>query len=99
MMQKIGENLLHLLNKNYVKFDPIQQWIWKEQLFEKKLQRLCHGNSSMNSTTTPSTFGKCSSLTANPMMLKFGKNLLHLLNKNYFKFDPNPTVDLEGTTI
>jgi len=53
----------------------------------------------MNSPTTPSTHGKCSSLTANPIMLKFGENLLHLLNKNCFKFDPNPTVDLGGTTI
>jgi hypothetical protein len=32
-------------------------------------------------------------------MLKFGKNLLHLLNKNCFTFDPNPMVDLEGTTL
>jgi hypothetical protein len=48
---------------------------------------------------TTSTFGKCSSLTTNAVMLKFGEKLLHLLNKNFFKFDPNPTVDLEGTTI
>ncbi len=48
---------------------------------------------------TPSTSGKRSSLTATPMMLKIGENLLHLLNKNYFKFDTNPTVDLGGTTI
>jgi len=53
----------------------------------------------MNSPTTPSTPGKCSSLIAKPMMLKFGENFLHLLNKNYFKFDPNPTVDLGGTNI
>jgi hypothetical protein len=53
----------------------------------------------MNSTTTPFASGKCSSLTTKPMMLKFGENLLHLLNKNYFKFDTNPTVDLGGTTI
>jgi len=53
----------------------------------------------MNSPTTPSTPGKCSSLTAKSMMLKFGKNLVHLLNKNCFKFDPNPMVDLGGTTI
>jgi hypothetical protein len=53
----------------------------------------------MNSITTPSTPGKCSSFTAKLMMLKFGENLLHLLNKNYFKFDTNPTVDLGGTTI
>jgi hypothetical protein len=33
------------------------------------------------------------------MMLKFGKNLLHLPNMNYFKVDTNPTVDLGGTTI
>jgi len=45
---------------------------------------------------TPSTFSKCSSLTTNPMMLKFGENLLHLLNENYFKFDTNPMVDLVG---
>jgi hypothetical protein len=32
-------------------------------------------------------------------MLKFGMNLLHLLNKNCFKFDTNPTVYLGGTTI
>jgi hypothetical protein len=32
-------------------------------------------------------------------MLKFGENLLHLLNKNYFKFDTNPTVDLGGINI
>jgi hypothetical protein len=48
--------------------------------------------------STPFTSGKCSSLTANPMMLKFGENLLHLLNY-YFKFDTNLTVDLGGTTI
>jgi hypothetical protein len=33
------------------------------------------------------------------MMLKFGENLLHLPNMNYFKFDTNPMVDLGGTTI
>jgi hypothetical protein len=33
------------------------------------------------------------------MMLKFGENLLHLLNKNFLKFDTNLTVDLGGTTI
>jgi hypothetical protein len=32
-------------------------------------------------------------------MLKFGENLLHLLNKNFFKVDTNPTVDLGGTII
>jgi hypothetical protein len=53
----------------------------------------------MNSPTTPSTSGKRSSLTANPMMLKFGENFLHHLNKNYFKFDTNPMVDLGGITI
>jgi hypothetical protein len=49
--------------------------------------------------STPSIFGKCSSLTTKPMMLKFGENLLHLLKENYFKFDTNPTVDLGGKTI
>jgi hypothetical protein len=49
--------------------------------------------------STPFTSGKCNSLTTKPMMLKFGKSLLHLLNKNYFKFDTNPIVDLGGTTI
>jgi hypothetical protein len=49
--------------------------------------------------STPSIFGKCSSLTTTLMMLKFGENLLHFLNKNYFKFDPNPTMDLGGKTI
>jgi hypothetical protein len=48
---------------------------------------------------TPSTSGKRSSLTTTLMMLKIGKNLLHLLNKNYFKFDTNPMVDLGGTII
>ncbi len=47
---------------------------------------------------TPSTSDKRSSLTATPMMLKIGKNLLHFLHKNCFKFDTNPTVDLGGTT-
>ncbi len=47
----------------------------------------------MNSITTPSTSGKCGSLTTKPMMLKFGENLLHLLNKNFFKFDTNPTIE------
>jgi len=32
-------------------------------------------------------------------MLKFEKNFLHFLNKNYIKFDTNLTVDLRGTTI
>jgi hypothetical protein len=50
-------------------------------------------------SSTPSTSGKCSSLTTKPMMLKFRENLLRLLNKNYFKFDTNPTMDLRGTTI
>jgi hypothetical protein len=49
--------------------------------------------------STPSTSSKCSSLTTKPMMLKFEENPLHLLNKNYFKFDTNPMVDLGGTTI
>jgi hypothetical protein len=66
---------------------------------EIKLQRLYHGNPSMNSITTPSTSSKCSSLTTKPMILKFGENLPHLLNKNFFKFDTNPSVDLGGTTI
>jgi hypothetical protein len=35
----------------------------------------------------------------NPMVLKFKEKLLHLLNKNFFKFDTNPTVDLGATTI
>jgi hypothetical protein len=47
----------------------------------------------------PSTSGKCSSLTTKLMMLKFAENLLHLLSKNCFKFDTNPTMDLGGTTI
>jgi hypothetical protein len=74
MMLKFGENLLHLLNKNCFKFDtnPTVDF-WEEQLSKIKLQRLYHGNPSMNSLTTPSTPGKCSSLTAKPMMLKFGK--------------------------
>jgi hypothetical protein len=33
------------------------------------------------------------------MMLKFEENFLHLLNKNYFKFDTNPTVDLREKII
>jgi hypothetical protein len=49
--------------------------------------------------STPSTSGECSSLTTNSMKLKFGENLLHLLNKNFFKFDTNLMVDLGGTTI
>jgi len=48
---------------------------------------------------TPSTFDKRSSLTATSMMLKIGENLLHLLKKNFFKFDTNPMVDLRGITI
>jgi len=99
MMLKFGENLLHLLNKNYFKFDTSPTMDWEEQLFEIKLQRHCHGNPSMHSTITPSTSGKCSSLTTKPMMLKFGENLLHLLNNKCFKFDTNPIVDLGGKTI
>jgi hypothetical protein len=48
---------------------------------------------------TPFTPGKCSSSIANPMMLKFGENLLHLPNKNCFKVNTNPTVDLRGIII
>jgi len=48
---------------------------------------------------TPSTSSKCSSLTATLMMLKIGKNLLHLLNNNFLKFDTNPMVDLGGIII
>jgi hypothetical protein len=33
------------------------------------------------------------------MMLKFGDNFLYLLNKNSFKVDTNPTVDLGGIAI
>jgi len=99
MVLKFGENLLHLLNEIFLSLTQIQQWIWEEKLFEIKLQRLCRGNPSMNSLTTPSILSKCSSLIAKPMMLKFRENLLHLLNKNCFKFDPNPMVDLGGTTI
>jgi hypothetical protein len=33
------------------------------------------------------------------MMPKFGENLLHLLNNNFFKFDTNPIVDLGGKII
>jgi len=53
----------------------------------------------MNSIITPFISDKCNSFTTKPMMLKFGENLLHLLNKNYLKFDPNPMMDLGGTTI
>jgi hypothetical protein len=52
-----------------------------------------------HTNSTPSTSGKCSSFKTNPMMLKFGENLLHLLNKKFLKFDTNPTVNLGGTTI
>jgi len=48
---------------------------------------------------TPSTSGKCNSFTTNPMMLKFGKNFLHLLNEFFIKFDINPMVDLGGKII
>jgi len=48
---------------------------------------------------TPSTSGKCNSLTTNPMMQKFGENFLHLLNEFFIKFDINPTVDLGGKNI
>jgi hypothetical protein len=58
----------------------IQQWIWEEQLIETKIEKLCHGNPSMNYTITPSASNQCSSLTTNPMMLKFEENLLHLSN-------------------
>jgi hypothetical protein len=36
-MLKFGENLLHLLNKNFLSLAQIQRWIWEEQLFEIKL--------------------------------------------------------------
>jgi hypothetical protein len=98
-MLNFGNNLLNLLSKNCFKFDTNPTMDLGEQLFEIKLQRLCHGNPSMNSTITPSTPGKCSSLTTKPMMLKFGENFLHLPNKNCFKFDTNPMVDLGGTII
>jgi len=48
---------------------------------------------------TPSTSGKFSTLTKTPMMLKIGKNLLHLLHKYCFKFDTNPMMDLRETII
>jgi hypothetical protein len=51
MMMKFGENLLHLLNKNFFKFDTNPTMDLGEKLFETKLQRFCHGNPSMNSTT------------------------------------------------
>jgi hypothetical protein len=54
--------------------------MWEEQLIETKIQRLCHENPSMNSTTTPSTSNQCNSLTTNPMILRFGENLLHFSN-------------------
>jgi hypothetical protein len=79
MMLKFGEKLLHL-SKTDLNLRQIQQWIWEEQLIEQKIQRLCHGNPPMNSTTTPSTSNQCSSLTTNPMMLKFREKLLHLSN-------------------
>ncbi len=47
----------------------------------------------------PSTSSKCSSFTTNLMMFKIEKNLLHFLNKNWFKFGTNPTMDLGGITI
>jgi len=53
----------------------------------------------MNSITNTLYSRQMGSLTAKPMMLEFGENLLHFLNKNYFKFDTNPTLDLGGTTI
>ncbi len=55
VMLKFEENLLHL-TKTDLNLTQIQRWIWEEQLIEIKIQRLCHGNPSMNSTTTPSTF-------------------------------------------
>jgi hypothetical protein len=99
MVLKFGENLLHLLKKTFLNFTQIQRWIWEEQLFKIKLQGFCHGNLSMNSTITPTTSSKWSSLTAKPMVLTFSENRLHFLDNNCLKFDTNPTVDLGGTTI
>jgi hypothetical protein len=53
----------------------------------------------MNSPTTPSTPGKCSSLIAKPMMLKFWREPSTPPKQKLFKFDPNPMVDLGGTII
>jgi hypothetical protein len=37
--------------RTFLNLTQIERWIWEEKLFEIKLQRLCHGNPSMNSTT------------------------------------------------
>jgi hypothetical protein len=49
--------------------------------------------------STPLLPANVTPLQLNSMMLKFGKNLLHLLNENFLKFDTNPMVDLVGTSI
>jgi len=80
MLKFWGEASTPFKLKTDLNLRQIQWWIWEEQLIEQKIQRLCHGNPSMNPTTTPSISNQCSSLTTNPMMLKCGEKLLHLLN-------------------
>jgi hypothetical protein len=82
-MLNFGKNLLHLLNKNHFKFDTNLMVdlrgtsIWNktpEALSWKSFHELHYKHPISD---------KRSSLTTNPMMLKFGENLLHLLNKNF----------------
>jgi len=56
-------------------FTQIQRWILEKQLIEPKVQRLYHGNHSINPTTTPLTSNPRNSLTESPIELNFGEGL------------------------
>ncbi len=97
---KIRKNLLHLLNKNFLKFDTNLTMdlggtiIWNktpEALSWKSFHELHYKHPLLPASVAP--------LQQPRWCWKIRKNLLHLLNKNCFKFHTNPTVDLGGTII
>ncbi len=83
MVLKFGENLLHLLNNNCWSLTQIQRWIWKEQLFEIKLQGLCHGNLSM--------FNACTHLSHEQHLSHIRTNHTFLFFFSFPKIQTHPT--------
>ncbi len=66
----------------------IQWWIWEKQLFKTKIQRLVHGNPSMNSTTTTyyTHFLPCSLFSH----ISFMNNTLSHIKTNSLSHTPSP---------
>jgi hypothetical protein len=87
-----------LIFKGIMLQNIISFYLWNQELYLETKIILTRFEKKTNSWT-PFTSNKCSSFATNLMMLKFWKNILHLLNWNYLKFETNPTLNLRKKTI